>query len=413
MKNDFVNLVNEHFNSSIEDKLVSKLFNELGHENFKPGLDRLRPTFSKFNFSNKKIITIGGTNGKGETSFYLYHALVSSGKRVGLWTSPHILSLRERFCLSDGPVSYERLEAVVEKGLKTFKKGELSFYEFLFWCFCSLVEQDDCDYIIFEVGLGGRYDAVNLFDANLCAITSISRDHTEILGKDTKKILFEKLGITRAKTPALMTVEQSHLRKFARDYCQEHGVELYDLYAEGKVEKKQNYSQRNKILARELFLRLGGDISYFSMSLMLKGRFEKMTRGQIRFIFIGAHNLDGIRKLKDLLLSSDKQEERDFLMSFSKRSEQDILDCLGVWAKAPCLYDKLLVCSFEHQKSAGAVLQELCAKVEFPESKLLWLDNWKDYLIELYNQQKPQTIYVSGSYYFIGELQRFILANFS
>lgn len=335
MSLDLSNSINPTYNHSREEKLVAMLLEKLGHEHFRPGLDRLRPYFESYEsaFREKCIITVGGTNGKGETCYCLYDMLTSANKKVALWTSPHILSVRERFIMPDGPVSYDDLEEVIEETFEKVDAKKLSYYEFLFLVFCELTARSGVDVIIFEVGLGGRFDAVNLFDANFCAITSISRDHEEILGRGLKKILFEKFGISRTDRPLVTALESKSIQDNCRLLSHEKKVLWRDLFIEKKLVLGDHYRHRNAILARELAsLVLQVSVDDVKMNeIKMKGRFEKMTMGNISFIFVGAHNLDGMRKMRDLLSQICPEKGSELLMSFSKRSEKDILSCLSVW----------------------------------------------------------------------------------
>lgn len=416
MSLDLSNSINPTYNHTREEKLVTMLLNELGHEHFRPGLERLSPYFQSYQnlFQAKKIITIGGTNGKGETCYCLYDMLKSAGKRVALWTSPHILSLRERFILPDGPVSYELLEKIIAQTFEKVDGRKLSYYEFLFLVFCELVAISDVDIIIFEVGLGGRFDAVNLFDANLSAITSISRDHEEILGRGLKKILFEKFGIARANRVLVTALELKSVRDNCQTLALEGKVLWRDLFIEKKLVAKDDYRRRNLILAKELAA-LALEVVPEDVKIneiKMKGRFEKMTMGNISFIFVGAHNLDGMRKMRDFLSQRPPENGAELLMSFSKRSEKDILSCLSVWRTSQA-FTKMHVTTFDHFKSAAKDLKSIWSGgrlVEGADQRMTWCEDWKDYLIEKPLEQRID-IYITGSYYFIGEVQRFLLSH--
>lgn len=405
-------IINQTFDHSREEILVTGLIEKLGHETFKPGLDRLRPHFSCFqnDFKQKKIVTVGGTNGKGETCYVLYDMLTRAGKKVALWTSPHILSVRERFLLPSGPVSYDELEESFTWAFSHIGDSKLSYYEFLFLIFCRLAQKVDVDIILFEVGLGGRFDAVNIFDANICAITSISRDHEEILGRGLKKILFEKFGISRAHRPLVTALESSTLRNYCGELANEKKVNWIDLFANGNLAVQDDYRKRNLTLAKYLANLVTGDdfSNETEAKIPMKGRFEKMTRRNISFIFVGAHNLDGMRKMRDLLLAKNPESDSELLLSFSKRSDKDIEDCLNVWRETS-VFEQIHVSTFEHFKSASKDLQRIWAKNHF-ESKMHWCADWKEYLLEK-PLKKRINIYVAGSYYFIGEVQRFILSH--
>ena len=163
-----------------EKQITKKISSLVGVETFKPGLERLRPLFDYFQGEirkrNIKIVTVGGTNGKGETCFYLSQYLEKSQKKWALWSSPHVLSVRERFFSNNSLISYDHLSTLLEDNKEL--KDELSYYEFLFYIFWKFVLKDPAlEIVILEVGLGGRFDAVNLFDADYTSIVSVSYTH--------------------------------------------------------------------------------------------------------------------------------------------------------------------------------------------------------------------------------------------
>ena len=144
------------------------------------------------------IIVVGGTNGKGSVSAMLEAMLHVAGYRVGCYTSPHLLSYNERVRIGKQPVSDAELCASFEQIERVRGEIALTYFEFgtlaAMQCFIS----HNVEVAILEVGLGGRLDAVNVFDSDCAVVTSIDIDHTEYLGDTREKIAFEKAGIFRA-----------------------------------------------------------------------------------------------------------------------------------------------------------------------------------------------------------------------
>ena len=176
------------------DRVINELFTG---EFFAPGVEKLRPYLEAFSPHIKKLCIVAGTNGKGETVAALTQTLQSQGISVASWSSPHLQTVRERVLLN-GEMFSEKLWLEQIEQLKG-DVDKLSYYEFLFILFWRLIESSDSwpEVIILEVGLGGRLDAVNYFDADLVLIPSISRDHQEYLGQSYREILAEKLAVTR------------------------------------------------------------------------------------------------------------------------------------------------------------------------------------------------------------------------
>lgn len=162
-----------------------------------------------------KIIHVAGTNGKGSVCAYLNAMLLAGGKKTGLFTSPHLVRINERFQINGEDVSDEQfLNAFlkVEKAAKEYEaegEGHPSYFETLFLMGMLIFKEADVEYLVMETGLGGRLDATNVVEKPLaCIITSISRDHTEYLGDTLEAIAGEKAGIIKAGVPVIYDASQ-------------------------------------------------------------------------------------------------------------------------------------------------------------------------------------------------------------
>lgn len=174
----------------------------------KLGIERMELLMHKLGDPQKKLkfVHVAGTNGKGTTCTYISSVLSKAGYRTGLYTSPYVVDFRERFCIDGEMISKEELAAMVEKvsqAAEEISYGDDDITEFEFitaLAFCWYHERN-CDVVVLEVGLGGRFDATNIIEAPLAAvIASISLDHTAILGDSIEKIAFEKAGIIKPGT---------------------------------------------------------------------------------------------------------------------------------------------------------------------------------------------------------------------
>lgn len=162
-----------------------------------------------------KIIHVAGTNGKGSVCAYLNAMLLAGGKKTGLFTSPHLVRINERFQINGEDVSDEQfLNAFlkVEKAAKEYEaegEGHPSYFETLFLMGMLSFKEAGVEYLVMETGLGGRLDATNVVEKPLaCIITSISRDHTEYLGDTLEAIAGEKAGIIKAGVPVIYDASQ-------------------------------------------------------------------------------------------------------------------------------------------------------------------------------------------------------------
>jgi len=165
------------------------------------------------------IITVGGTNGKGSTCAYLEAILGAAGYTTGLYTSPHLLRYNERVRIAGKEASDAELVAAFER--IDAARGDTSLTYFEFGTLGAMAQFIDAgvDVAILEVGLGGRLDAVNVFDADAAIVSSVDLDHMDYLGDSREQIGFEKAGIYRAGRPAICAdpTPPNRLLEHARD----------------------------------------------------------------------------------------------------------------------------------------------------------------------------------------------------
>ncbi|QIE01909.1 bifunctional tetrahydrofolate synthase/dihydrofolate synthase [Buchnera aphidicola] len=150
------------------------------------------------------IFTVAGTNGKGTTCFMLEQLLLHSGYQVGLYTSPHLFDYKERIRVNGLLLKEEDHISAFQKIEFIRDSIELTYFEFITLSALILFKRYELDFIILEVGLGGRLDATNIIDSDISIITNIGIDHIEYLGKDRESIAYEKSGIFRSNKIAII-----------------------------------------------------------------------------------------------------------------------------------------------------------------------------------------------------------------
>lgn len=168
------------------------------------GLDRVRRVKDALGLvPDFPLIVVGGTNGKGSTSAYLAAILDAAGYKTGLYTSPHLLRYNERVRVAGREAGDAELIAAFERVDTARDDVSLTYFEFGTLGAMARFIDAGIDVAILEVGLGGRLDAVNVFDADVAVVTSVDLDHMDYLGDSREKIGFEKAGIYRASRPAI------------------------------------------------------------------------------------------------------------------------------------------------------------------------------------------------------------------
>ena len=175
--------------------------------------------------ANLPIITVGGTNGKGSTCAMLESILSAASYRVGCYTSPHLIDYNERVRIRQQPASDTALCAAFEAVEAARGNVALTYFEFgtlaALWLFC----QANLDVVILEVGLGGRLDAVNVFDADCAILTSVDLDHQDYLGDTIEAIGREKAGIFRPGRPAIFS--DPHVPRSVVEHTDAIGARLW------------------------------------------------------------------------------------------------------------------------------------------------------------------------------------------
>jgi dihydrofolate synthase/folylpolyglutamate synthase len=147
------------------------------------------------------VFTVAGTNGKGSTASFLERLFAANDRRVGLYTSPHLVRYNERIRLNGEDVQDRRLVEAFETIETVRQDVPLTFFEFGTLAALTLFSQESCDVWILEVGLGGRLDAVNMIDPDFSLITTVAFDHQDWLGETLEEIAAEKAGILRPNRP--------------------------------------------------------------------------------------------------------------------------------------------------------------------------------------------------------------------
>ncbi len=182
-----------------------------------------------------RILHIAGTNGKGSVCAYLCSVLRRAGISCGMFTSPHLVTMRERFVIDGEMVSEEDFLyafRVVLESVKSFPTENYhpSFFEFLFFMGMVLFEKYRVEYVVLETGLGGRLDATNVTDEKkVCILTSIGYDHMEYLGETLGLIAGEKAGIMRRGVPVVYPDRQEEVTRVIEEYAKKTGAETFPL----------------------------------------------------------------------------------------------------------------------------------------------------------------------------------------
>jgi len=187
---------------------INNFYSDINSQAIKMGLDRVGRVKNSLNIDpNFPIITVGGTNGKGSVCAFLEAIYTKAGYSVGCYTSPHLFKFNERIKINLEQVNDETILKSLNLVNTKKKSTELTYFEITTLAAMNIFIEKKIDIAILEVGLGGRLDAVNIFDSDLSIITSIGMDHQEFLGGTIKEIAHEKSGICRPNKHAILNFE--------------------------------------------------------------------------------------------------------------------------------------------------------------------------------------------------------------
>jgi len=213
------------------EEVVEYIFNLRRFGKMKLGLERIGELVKGLDNPHKKykIIHVGGSNGKGSTVAMIDSILRSAGYKVGKFTSPHLSRFTERITVNGKEIPEKeviRLFCEIKKISEKLKEKP-TFFEVTTAMAFKWFEEQKVDFVVLEVGLGGRLDATNIVNPIVSVITNIAQEHTEVLGDDVLDIAHEKAGIIKTSVP-LVTAERNELiLKIFKDLCKKQGCKIF------------------------------------------------------------------------------------------------------------------------------------------------------------------------------------------
>ena len=291
------------------------VFEKIGAKAYKPGLQTTHALDEHFKHPHRqyKTIHIAGTNGKGSCSHTIAAILQSQGYKVGLYTSPHLVDFRERIRVNGECVPEQYVIDFVEENRSFFEPLHPSFFELTTVMALKYFAEQEVDYAVIEVGLGGRLDCTNIITPILSIITNISFDHTQFLGNTLAEIAGEKAGIIKPHMPVVVGEYLEETRPVFEEkakemqapilFAQDFLAQDAELESQVEMELKGSYQERNRktILAALSILRQNITIGNAAIRkgfaqvcelTGLRGRWEKLNDAPLTICDTG-HNLAG------------------------------------------------------------------------------------------------------------------------
>lgn len=391
-----------------------------------------------------RILHVAGTNGKGSVCAYLRSVLEAAGYRVAVFTSPHLVTIRERFVVGGEMIAETAFleafrtiagkldTAALERGEQTYHP---TYFEFLFFIAMLVFAKEKPDFCILETGLGGRLDATNaVSEKELSVITHISLDHTEYLGDTVEKIAGEKAGIIHAGAPVVFWETCEAVKRVFLEKAAEVGAEAYS------VSKKDYQFLRfgNKSIDFSLCTEYYNDISlklntiaaYQMENAALAVRaLEILDRGRtiraeavkqgiaacfwagrmeevLPEVFIdGAHNADGVRAFLETVAGDGHDGKRTLLFGVVKDKDYE---SMAKELVVSGLFERVAVAPMQTGRTLRTeALDALFGR--YPDCGYQRYDTVEAALRELLQSRRAGgRIYAAGSLYLVGEIKELL-----
>lgn len=398
--------------------------------NFRSGLGRMQRAVDLLGNPEKTypIIHVTGTNGKGSTIAFMRELFVSHGKKVGTFTSPHIISIHDRICINGQPIAdadFIRLAEQVKEMEKTLLEthDQLSFFELLTLIAFLYFREQEVDLVLLEVGIGGLLDTTNVVTGEIAVITSIGLDHQETLGDSLEEIAEQKAGIFKAGKKAVI----AKLTPEAKLVCQKRARELdVDIYQTGQdftlktgnfssslasfsqleIGLEGAYQQENAALALQTFLLfMASRGERVEEELVRQALQETHWAGRLERIrphiyLDGAHNLPALSRLVEFIQEKIQQGFQVQIL-FGTLKRKDYQGMLGyLTEQLPQV--ELKVTGFDHQ---GSLDEKDVAGYDL-------ISSYGDFIREFEDKANDQDLlFVTGSLYFISEVRASLLRS--
>ncbi|MGB2340208.1 MAG: bifunctional folylpolyglutamate synthase/dihydrofolate synthase [Candidatus Poseidoniaceae archaeon] len=392
---------------------------ESKHHGMKLGLDRVLSAHKALIQSpyRSTIVHVAGSNGKGTLCATLAAHLNHLGHTTVMFTSPHLIRIEERIRVNGQPLDGILFDQYLSeiRDIESALDIDLTFFEITFLVACLCAKNSDADFFIAETGLGGRYDATRIVDADVCVVTSLSLEHRDILGDTLPQIASEKAAIARPSKPlivrevsdqdAVLAIEREALEAGRTELGEQRQPALIEWVA---VPEDATFNQEALALAQATFQALeleSEDLEKSMEAVNWPGRLQEVPAswdGSI--LFDAAHNPSGLAKVMPQLMEQIRKRQRwslvfgctphDDLVAFSK-------PLIDLCHQHPPEF--IILTKPQFGRYAGVPIEAL-ANLDWPSTCQIYERDDADESHALLKQMKPEYSLVIGSLYLIGEM---------
>jgi dihydrofolate synthase/folylpolyglutamate synthase len=355
-----------------------------------------------------RFIHVAGTNGKGSTCAMLENIYRAAGLRVGLFTSPHLVSFRERIQVNRQLISEADIVRLVGELRAANKENNATLFEFATVMSLKFFAEQKCDLVIWETGLGGRLDATNIVTPLASVITNIGFDHTQWLGDTLEKIAAEKAGIIKEKIPVVTSVENAEALAVIEKIAREKNASLSKVNSEFRIQNSElpllgEHQKLNAALAVATIEILQSQIPVSEKQIKTglqnvnwPGRLQLIEKlnGQ-KILLDGAHNVAGAEVLRDTIQKNFPATKRTLILGILQdKNWREICEILAPLAQ------KIFLVSVSSQRTANPnELADVC-RAKNPAAEIFAEKSLANALKKTSNEK---FIVITGSLYLIGE----------
>jgi dihydrofolate synthase/folylpolyglutamate synthase len=354
-----------------------------------------------------KYIHITGTAGKGSVSALVHAALVRAGKNSGLFTSPFTVSTIEKIHVGDkyiDPLVFVELtdfiKPHIDRAIESDRHGTPSYFEMMLAIALLYFKREKCEYVVLEVGLGGRYDATNIIQKPLVtAITNIGLDHTNILGPRRTDIATDKAGIIKKGSSFFTTEQDPRILRIFKKACSEVGA----MYQAVPV-KGLDYQASNRALAFSICRHLGivEHPNEMPTDSFLPARFEIIARKPL-VIIDGAHNPS---KMDSTVYRLGQLAYNRLLVVFAVSADKDWKTMLKKIApQASIIHVTRFNVSGRSALNPGLLAREARKYARRPRAVNVFSDPFQAFAAAKKEMKAGDALLVTGSFYLAGDIR--------
>ena len=407
----------------MKDPIFQRLLNL--HPKFSDlSLGRIKKLLNKIDFDENllpKVIHIAGTNGKGSTAAILKSILNHHGYSTHVYSTPHLVNFNERIQLRSKDISNQKLLKYLKLCENKNQGNLITFFEITTAAAFKAFQDHKADYLILEVGLGGRFDATNILKkTKYAAITPISLDHQDYLGNSLNQIAFEKLGILNSKSIIFINRQKTNVMKFIKLQLKKRKLNAELFNNHWKIKSNFYLSDDTKVNLSKLSLLgshqlINAGLGIHLAKNILKEKFEikKTEKALKNCVWPGR-----LQEIKGGLLNKKIKKSKNIILDGFHN-----IDGMKAFLASLPKNKKILICSFLNNKKYIRMLSNLSTRfakiivVKMNEENSITEDllpkNLKlyfaDSLIESFKtinkySSKQTSVYFGGSLYFIGEV---------